>query len=262
MVAEREHEHGWVETRITMIRRDCECGATEIIPNKRGLLRGRPKFKQARPKSVKPVSNWQLRGPVNPVRAEEMKRLYTEDLLTMQQIADRYGMSRARVGQILGWQLGVSYRDVQSLRHPAPPETLTCRLCGQEYPYGKGLEHLRAISHRRINQDRHANRERDDAIVADYEAGMLIRDICAKYGINATSITYALAWQGKTPNRRATSRRLPIAEAQARKRLILADYIKGETMKVIAERYGVSDSWVALIAKEAGVFHGRGRKRV
>jgi hypothetical protein len=81
------------------------------------------------------------------------------------------------------------------------------------------------------------------AVVANYEADILVNDICATHQIPLNRL-YRILDHHQIPRRQATPR-------SCRKRLrrrILTDYVAGVRIEEIAHRYGVSHGTVSNIA--------------
>jgi len=192
---------------------------------------------------------------------DEEKEARLEDWLemsaagaTLQEMGDKYGITRERVRQCL-LKVGVVHGEIKEarrLRLAALP--ITCHICGKQYQ--RGERHYVAGAHRNMIFRRSAKQiERDAGIAADYDQGMLLRDIVAKYKTSATMVTRALAWAGMKPNRHPTAARLPTIEASiARYEAIAADYDREELLnEQIAEKHGVTTSLVGIALRRLHV---------
>lgn len=168
----------------------------------------------------------------------------------LQQMGDKYGVTRERVRQCLAKvQINtVSIRAAQKIRLAATP--ITCPYCGKQYL--RHEKHWTKGAHRNMVFARSpAQMARDAEMVADYNEGMLVRDIMAKHNTSATMLTRALSWAGQKPDRKKHDSRLPtIDQSIERYEAIAADY-RSETLlnEQIAEKYGVSYSLVNLALK-------------
>jgi transposase len=199
-------------------------------------------------------------------RAAEMLRLRAEEFWTYEQIGEKYGVSRERVRQILV-ATGVDTKELlhrKSLATGAAYQPRTCAICGNPLPLRAELDagtgeswssHVNRLHHRLMNLGKRSTPEENAkraAIVVDYLAGMREKDIRAKYGVTATTVTYALLQSGLTRNRSDRPKRMAtLAESRARAALMVADVRSGMTQTAVARKYGVSDSRVSQAIKKA-----------
>jgi hypothetical protein len=94
------------------------------------------------------------------------------------------------------------------------------------------------------------------AVVADYEAEVLVDAICASHQIGLVRL-YRILDRHQIPRRRPNAPKLP---KRLRQR-ILTDYRAGVPTEVIAHRHGVSHGTVSNIAAKPGVLRSRFRSR-
>ena len=208
------------------------------------------------------------RGPQDADRAAEFIRLRSEEHLTYEQIAERYGVSRERVRQVLR-QAGA---DITTLKHERlvavgkKYQPRTCAVCHRpitslaERDAGVGethKEHVAKYHYPLMNLGTRSTPESNAkraAIVVDYLAGMKEHDIQAKYGVEGTTITYALLQHGYTRNRSDRSRRLPSqAASRERANAVIALLRANRSKSSIASELGISVSRVGQIAQGAGL---------
>lgn len=174
---------------------------------------------------------------------------------TLEAAGQKYGITRERVRQLLR-TVGIEASKVRQARYDriaAIP--LTCRFCGKEYLAADKTSHFARGNHRFMVRQRSPEQiVQDRAIIVDYEAGMLTRDILAKHKVAATRITRAFEWEGKPMPNRVRSNMLPTrAESQVRMMAMARDYAAGQTSRVIARKYDVSPGMVTIACKFAGV---------
>lgn len=199
-------------------------------------------------------------GPQDTGRTAEIVRLREEEHLTYRQIGARYGISHERVRQILE-KAGVDTRASFNRRSRAinkKYQSRTCGICGNELPSTSESsmtakkEHIRLYHRPLMNLGARSTAEQNAtraAIAEDYVAGVPEVAIREKYGVNPTTITYALLQTGRTRNRRPQKRMKTRAESEARKKAIVADARAGLPLTQVASKHGVSISWVSLILR-------------
>ena len=110
----------------------------------------------------------------------------------------------------IGARFGVSYQSVQqtliaagfSTKRPPKPDP-TCLVCGEHYREGHFKDHLAATGHKRqIGYKPEIQKERNDAVVADYLAGELTtEEIGLKHGVPQEGVYGLLRRRGLRPDR-------------------------------------------------------------
>ena len=291
------HFHRWRELRVTAIARNCDCGAHELVPNHRGRVAGQRRKLGPRPALLARNVEWKrlyeeeglsgsaiakrdsansdtVRSVLRKVgtkmrisrrsteRDAEMVRLRTEEHLSLGDIGARFGVTRERARQILrregvDGRVAAHERSLATAKKYQPPPPRVCKHCGEEYP-GTYAQHKRQMRHWPNSVETDA---RDVLIAADYAAGVVGREIMAKYRVSATAISRAVRYYGVPLRRPATARLRTMAESRARADLIAADYLAGLHHREIAAEHGVSPALVLLIARNRGIWHGVRRRR-
>jgi len=96
----------------------------------------------------------------------------------------------------------------------------------------------------------------EEAVVADYEAGVIVTTICATHGIGLARL-YRILDKHRIPRRQPNAPKLP---RRLRQR-VLTDYRAGIPADEIARRHGVGHSTVSNVAAKHGVlrnpYHSR-----
>ena len=199
----------------------------------------------------------------DPSRTAEMIRLLEHEGLTYDQVGQKFGVTRQRVHQLVVRE-GFSIKDVRQAEKEAwLDEEVMCSRCHQLIRRRDKGEHSRKGNHARMKLRPASQMARDLELVADYDSGMKVKDIMAKHHVSATTITHALWWMERVPDRRPRKRLPSLPAAWIRKADILADYQAEElTLREIAAKHDCSPAWVELIAHQAGVTGARGRRRV
>lgn len=118
--------------------------------------------------------------------------------VSLQSIADEYGVSRARVQRIVG-EADISIRAMK--RANKVPEKRDCRICGMSYVKGTYAAHCVAAGHRRLTPSGEKV-ERNDAVVRLNEAGYNTTEIAKYFEIPQPVVTRILHRAGVYPKGR------------------------------------------------------------
>jgi transcriptional regulator with XRE-family HTH domain len=197
-------------------------------------------------------------GPQDKARTAEIISLRHEQRLTLQEIAERYGITRERVRQLLV----KAGRGERVLLQPKPksPATIAAEQAALELrAQGKRLHEIASSTgipaHRLLALFKRENapmvspnRERDQRIVAARGQGLKLREIAAEFGVGETVIGRLLIRHGL--------RRVPYATRSAvrtRDLEIVAARKRGDTTREIAARYSMTGSNVLRILRAHGL---------
>lgn len=104
------------------------------------------------------------------------------------------------------------------------------------------VERVESHVPRRFN---HTRGERSEQLVADYHAGMPVKEMASKYGIHRGSVSKHLRDHGVPP------RKVGLDEAQIRE--AVKQYALGESLATIGKRMGVDKGTVRERLVESGV---------
>jgi len=115
--------------------------------------------------------------------------------VSLQSIADDYGVSRARVQRIVG-EANISIREMK--RANKRPEKRECRICNVAYVKGTYAEHCKAAGHRRLTPSGEKV-ERNELAVRLHESGYNTSEIAEYFEIPQPVVTRILHRAGVFP---------------------------------------------------------------
>lgn len=180
---------------------------------------------------------------------------------TLEQMGRKYGVTRQRVAQILHGA-GVNLHDAKAARRVAAKQAydntqVSCPFCGGTYLQKDKSHHFRGGTHKfKRFQSRRPAAEvaRDSEITSRYEQGQKVLSIAKEFNIALPMVYRALRWNGVEPHRRATARHRT-REGSAQLKQWIIEVWRADTLLIqeIAEKFGVSDGWVAMILKGSGL---------
>ena len=206
-------------------------------------------------------------------RKARTKALYDEmmaERLTLEEVADRHGISRQRIQQrfkkdgLTGYSWIARKRDYQKF-------LVSCPLCGELYikashhlmtrfraegAHGYEIgdrEHSRAAGHPLPGQYSLAQLDRDKTLADDYRAGLKLDEIRAKHNIDASSIYRAIRRQGVPRRWLNMGRRAYITEPDIQNMIKLRAE-QGMTAADIGRRYDVSGGRIIQILQKRNVW--------
>lgn len=170
---------------------------------------------------------------------------------TFAEIGRMFGVTRERVRQLVA-ATGVDTKALNLERvraqsviyNPDLRPMKPCTVCSKDYQEGRYDAHLRKAKHPRMDTLEWAAKRA--AIAQDYAAGMLIREIIAKHGVNAPAVNRARREAG-IPLRRPGGFLHGRESIRERQVAIRTGLDSGEQGKVIAARHGVSESYVSKV---------------
>lgn len=148
-------------------------------------------------------------------RNQNISRLYAEGDMTLQEIADKYGITRERVRQI-------AYRDgLNRGSHPRKTKTrwTYCPVCKYKYKNepGKSYTHARQAGHRPISHTRRGISERTIEMAHAYgDPTRRVEDIANEYGVGKIAVRAAGRRMGifrRGPNKRGRTLTIGFEEA-------------------------------------------------
>lgn len=180
---------------------------------------------------------------------------------TLEQLGEVFGLTRERVRQILVKAnrempiVGRAERRRSALEAYQNAE-MVCSSCGETFIRKDVRTHYRKGTHRwkrNLHKRKPEEIARDAAIVADYDAGMVVNQIMEKHDLPAPTYIYrALKWNGRTNNRRATARRRNKEAVAQLKQWVVEEWRRDEMLtSEIADKFSISTAWVDLILDEA-----------
>jgi uncharacterized protein (DUF433 family) len=212
--------------------------------------RGRPKGLPQPPST---------RGSQHPDRDAQIVRAATEAGLSFSAIGRNYGITRERVRQVLA-TAGV---DTRALVHErgvllkASDTVRACPQCGELVPKDDH-DHWRPGAHVGLNYGGRLSDERFaqwEAIAQDYQEGMKVQAIMAKYHISAAELT-RIRHRFNIPTRAPwlANTVLPTRAASAARRAAIIEALKtGKEAPEIAREFGVSSALVHQFLRASGL---------
>lgn len=209
-------------------------------------------------------------------RAREMAQIMSVEHLSLEQVGQRYGITRERVRQLLV-EIGFHERNFNRWENKIRVEdyVVVCHICGGQYLPSKELyrrlgakvnefrkksgylssrEHARAMGHPDQSRYTAADWERDKAIAADYRDGAQNAEILRKYGLkrNVPMIYNAIRRVGVPRKNMNLGRRAYITEQD--KDQIVKLHQEGWYPSDLGRRFDVTGGRIVQILRARNAF--------